>query len=280
MQKYFHLLRTKHYIKNVLIFLPMFFGGLIFDKSRLINALLGFITFSSTSSVVYIINDYRDIEKDRKHPKKKNRPLASGAISKKAAILIALLCLCISITNSIILNNYLAAFCVFLYFTINILYSMGLKNKPIVDVVILATGFVIRVIYGGLITSIPISKWLYLVIITGSLYMGLGKRRNELRAHTETREVLKYYNEAFLDKNMYVCVTLVNIFYALWTIELPNPQMIWTFPVFLILLMCYSLNVEGDSDGDPVEVITHDKYLLGIVMAYAICIFLLLYIFK
>ena len=156
---------------------------------------------------------------------------------------------------------------------------MGLKNKPIIDVVILASGFVIRVLFGGLITGVEISKWLYLVIVTGSLYMGLGKRRNELRAQTDTREVLKYYNENFLDKNMYVCVALVNVFYALWSIEMPNPRMIWTVPFFIVLLMCYSLDVEGDSDGDPVEVIIHDKALIGIIITYVMCIFVLLYVF-
>lgn len=279
MKKYLSLLRIKHYVKNVLVFLPMFFGGLIFEKSRILNACLGFIAFSFLSSVVYIINDYKDIEKDRKHPTKKNRPLASGAISKKSAVLCALVLLVVIATCSFCIDDHVAFACLLGYLFLNILYSMGLKNKPIIDVVILASGFVIRVFYGGLITDVEISKWLYLVVVTGSLYMGLGKRRNELRGQTDTREVLKYYNESFLDKNMYVCVTLVNVFYALWSIEMPDSRMIWTVPFFIVLLMCYSLDVEGDSDGDPVEVIVRNKALIGVVVAYAVCIFLLLYVF-
>lgn len=155
------------------------------------------------------------------------------------------------------------------YFLLNVAYSMGLKNKPIIDIVILAAGFVIRVFYGGVVTGVEISKWLYLVVTVGSLYMGLGKRRNELKKQTETREVLKYYNVAFLDKNMYVCMALANVFYALWTFEMPNPRTSWTIPVFIILLMCYSLDIEGESDGDPVEVILHDKILIAIVLVYA-----------
>lgn len=278
MKDYLSLLRVKHYIKNVLVFLPMFFGGVIFERSRVINACLGFIAFSFLSSVVYIINDYKDIEKDRKHPTKKNRPLASGAISKRSAVLCVVVLLLIIAACSFYIGNYVALACLLGYLFLNILYSMGLKNKPIIDVVILASGFVIRVFYGGLITDVEISKWLYLVVVTGSLYMGLGKRRNELRAQTDTREVLKYYNESFLDKNMYVCVTLVNVFYALWSIEMPDPRMIWTVPFFIVLLMCYSLDVEGDSDGDPVEVIVRNKALIGIVIAYAVCVFLLLYV--
>ena len=278
MKNFFSLLRIKHYIKNVLVFLPMFFGGVIFEKNRFINACLGFLAFSFLSSIVYIINDYRDIEKDRKHPTKKNRPLASGVISKKKAIICAILLFVGIMACNLYIGNIIAAVCLILYFLLNVLYSLGLKNKPIIDVAILASGFVIRVLYGGIITGVAISKWLYVVIGTGSLYMGLGKRRNELRAQTDTREVLKYYNENFLDKNMYVCVALVNVFYALWSIEMPNSWMIWTVPLFIVLLMRYSLDVEGDSDGDPVEVIVHDKALIGIIIAYAICIFLFLYI--
>ena len=278
MKTYLKLLRVKHYVKNTLVFLPMFFGGVIFEKSRIINACLGFIVFSFLSSVVYIINDYRDIEKDRNHPTKKNRPLASGAVSKKNAIVCAIILLTAIIACSFYIGNHMASVCLIVYLLLNVLYSLGLKNKPIIDVVILAAGFVIRVIYGGLITDVAISKWLYLVIVTGSLYMGLGKRRNELRTQTDSREVLKFYSESFLDKNMYVCVALVNVFYALWSIEIPDSRMIWTFPFFLVLLMRYSLDVEGNTDGDPVEVIIHDKALIGIIIAYAICVFLLLYV--
>lgn len=149
--------------------------------------------------------------------------------------------------------------------------------KPIIDIVILAAGFVIRIFYGGMITGVSISKWLYLVITSGSLYMGLGKRRNEMKKQTDTRDVLKYYNVDFLDKNMYVCVALTIVFYALWTYEMPNAQISWTIPIFIILLMSYSLDVEGDSDGDPVEVILHDKILMGILILYALFIFGLLY---
>ena len=178
------------------------------------------------------------------------------------------------------MKKYIKLFllCLGAYFVLNLFYSMGLKSKPIVDVVILAAGFVIRVVFGGVITGVDISKWLYLVVVTGSLYMGLGKRRNELRMNTASREVLKYYNESFLDKNMYVCVALVNMFYALWSIEMPDPRMIWTVPFFIVLMMCYSMRIEGNSDGDPVEVIWRDKLLIGIILAYAMCIFLLLYV--
>ena len=278
MKTYLNLLRVKHYIKNLLIFIPMFFGGSIFDKDKLIDGILGCIAFCMISSSVYILNDLRDIEKDRKHPVKRNRPLASGKVSSQQGIVAMLGCLCIAFIISLFLKNICAMALLILYYILNIAYSMGLKNKPIFDIVILASGFVLRIIYGGVITNITISKWLYLVVMVGSLYMGLGKRRNELKKQTETREVLKYYNVNFLDKNMYVCVALTNVFYALWTFEMTNSGISWTIPLFIILLMCYSLDVEGDSDGDPVEVILKDKILIGLILVYVVCIFVLLYL--
>lgn len=275
---YVKLLRVKHYIKNLLIFIPMFFGGVIFEKERLIKASLGFVCFSLISSAIYILNDYRDIEKDRKHPTKKNRPLASGRVKPKNAIIIMVMLVAIAMVISIKLKTIEGACCLLLYFVLNVAYSLGLKNKPIIDVVILASGFVMRVMYGGYITGVEISQWLYLVVTTGSLYMGLGKRRNELKAQTDTREVLKYYNESFLDKNMYVCLALANVFYALWTIDMKSPYIRWTVPVFIVMLMRYSLDTEGDSEGDPVEVILKDKVLISIILVYAVCIFTLLYI--
>lgn len=278
MRKYINLLRIKHYIKNLLIFVPLFFGDMIFNKPKMRMGILGLICFCLISSAVYILNDLKDLNKDKLHPTKRNRPLASGQIKPTTAIIIMLLCIMMSCIVSIYLRNWMAFLLLILYFCLNVIYSMGLKNIPIVDIVILASGFVIRIFYGGIITNITISKWLYLVITVGSLYMGLGKRRNELKKQTKTRDVLKYYNVNFLDKNMYVCVALSIVFYSLWTLEMPNPQISWTIPIFIILLMCYSLDVEGDSDGDPVEVILHDKILIGLLVLYALFIFILLYL--
>lgn len=277
---YIKLLRMKHYIKNLLIFFPAFFGKAILVPEKMFKASLGFVCFCFISSAVYILNDYRDIEKDKNHPTKKNRPLASGKVKPHIALIIMTLCLLVAGLISIWLNSWEGLCCLSIYFGLNMAYSMGLKNKPIIDIVILASGFVIRVFYGGFITDIAISKWLYLVITTGSLYMGLGKRRNEIKINSDTRDVLKYYSVAFLDKNMYVCVALANVFYALWTLEMPSKRISWTIPTFIVILMWYSLDVEGNSDGDPIEVILHDKMLIGIIAIYAICIFLLLYIWE
>ena len=173
MRIYIKLLRVKHYIKNLLIFVPMFFGGMIFDRNKIRGGMLGLISFCLISSTVYILNDLRDIDKDRKHPTKKYRPLASGQIKTGTAIFIMILCIIGACIISLYLGNISAFVLLGIYFGLNIAYSMGLKNKPIVDIVILASGFVIRIFYGGIVTNVFISKWLYLVVTVGSLYMAL-----------------------------------------------------------------------------------------------------------
>ena len=127
MKDYLKLLRVKHYVKNILVFLPIFFGGVIFEKNRFLNACFGFIAFSSVSSVIYILNDYKDIEKDRKHPRKKERPLASESISKKSALIMAGVCICIAVSCSIIIGDYSAFFLLLAYFSLNVFYSVSVK---------------------------------------------------------------------------------------------------------------------------------------------------------
>ena len=167
--------------------------------TNIINTIVAFITFSLTSSIVYIINDLKDVEKDRNHPIKKKRPIASGEVSKKEAIVIASILL-ILIIALLAFTNLLFNWGILilgLYLLLNILYSFGLKDIPLVDITILASGFVLRVLYGGLLLDIEISNWLFLTVLSGSFYMDLGKRRNELIKLNgkETRKVLKFYTK-------------------------------------------------------------------------------------
>lgn len=197
-------------------------------------------------------------------------------------------CLAASCILVALLIDYFAAaspasfICLISYLIINIFYSNGLKNIPILDVVILTSGFVIRLIYGGVISRIEISGWLYLTLISASFYMGLGKRRNEMKMSgegNETRTVMKYYNYAFLDKNMYMCLGMAEVFYALWAIDQKQDIMMWTIPMVIVMGMKYSLSVEGDSDGDPVELITHDKILWVLAVLYALMVLVAIYLY-
>ena len=169
-QYYLQLLRVRYWINNILIFVPLFFNGDFFGFPLIVNAVLGFICFSLLSSIVYILNDIRDIEKDRFHSVKYQRPLASGKISVSCAITILTILSLLLITLLVILKilgnlpNLLSIGLLLLYLVLNIGYSWGLKNIPIVDVTILASGYVIRVLFGAVIIGVNVSIWLYLVI--------------------------------------------------------------------------------------------------------------------
>lgn len=276
--KYVKLLRVKHYIKNILVFIPLFFGQEILARGKFVSALLGAVAFCFISSAVYIINDLQDADKDRLHPMKRERPIACGTVSRENALVVFFLCFVSAIIFTVLTGKPFALLYVMGYFGINMLYSYGLKNKPLIDIFILASGFVIRIFYGGFLTGTTISTWLYLVIMAGALCMGIGKRREEKKRIESTREVLKYYSYSFLDKQMYVCITLSDVFYALWAMEASGGRLKWTIPLFFAILMRYSFDVESSCDGDPVEVITSDKVLVCMLAVYGLYLFFLLYL--
>jgi 4-hydroxybenzoate polyprenyltransferase len=234
----------------------------------------------------------RDIEKDRLHTVKCRRPLASGEIPVSRAIISLVILsalLFFFLTVLWILGNrlyYLKSIgLLLLYMLSNISYSWGLKNVPIVDVTILASGYVIRVLFGALIIGVDVSVWLYLVITMGAYYLGLGKRRNEIADDEEgKRDVMRFYSHDFLDKNMYVCQALCVVFYALWSIDpvtiekFHTSAFIFTIPLIFIIFLKYSLNIETDIEGDPVSVLLNDKILLLLCVIYVICVFFIVYL--
>lgn len=283
--EYFKLMRVKHYIKNILIFLPLIFSGKLFDKDLLFEEVISFLAFCLIASIVYIINDIVDLEKDKLHETKKNRPLARGSVSIKEAIFLIILLLALIVVIMLYIDNIYASLLLMLYLIINVAYSFVFKNIPIIDVAILTSGFIIRVVYGGVCAGVNVSSWLCLTVMSMAFYLSLGKRRNEIikmKNKKNTREVLKYYTREYLDKFMYLCLTLTIVFYSLWTTTNTNSKynsfLIWTVPLVILICMKYSLIIEGDSDGDPVEVILKDKIMLSLIAGYG-CIIMALFYF-
>ena len=181
MKPYIKLMRVHHYIKNFLVFAALACSGQFFHPEKLLAGVLGFAAFCMVSSVVYIINDIRDVEKDRAHPTKCKRPIAAGTVSvRNACILAVVLVIGAAVCNCLVFRWESTALLA-LYLVLNLAYSFGLKNVPIVDITILVAGFLIRILYGALATDIVISNWLYLTVIAISFFFALGKRRNELK---------------------------------------------------------------------------------------------------
>ncbi len=286
MKEYIKLMRPHHYLKNFLILLPLIFSGSLFNISKLTSTIFAVISFCFAASAIYVINDIMDKDKDKLHEKKKNRPIASGKISVKNAIIFFIFLIILSYIFNVLGTKKIfdvSYTLVLIYIFINILYSLGLKNIPLIDIGILVSGFLIRILYGAFIISVEVSNWLYLTILAISFYMGLGKRRNELSKSKETRKVLKFYNKDFLDKNMYMCLSIAIVFYSLWcadsiNIAKTNNYLVLTIPIVILLCMKYSMDVESDNFGDPVDVILGDKMLLILSFIYAIFIMLIIYL--
>lgn len=285
MNPYIKLTRPHHAVKNVLVFAALACSGQFFDPQKLIPGLLGFLAFCMTSSVVYIINDIRDREKDRLHPTKCQRPIASGAVSvRNGCILAGVLAVAAVVCNGLCFHP-LASGLLAIYFLLNLGYSFGLKDVPIVDITILVSGFLLRILYGALVTQIVVSNWLYLTVLFLAFYFALGKRRNELRNQKggKTRKVLEAYPIAFLDKGMTMSITLAIAFYALWsmddtTVAAHGPNLVLTIPIVVLIILKYSLTIEGSSDGDPMEVLVHDKVLMALCLVYFAAMFAVLYL--
>jgi 4-hydroxybenzoate polyprenyltransferase len=287
MRGYWKLARPHHWVKNVLVLLPLMCSGQLLLWEKLSRGLWAFLAFSLLASTIYCINDVRDRDKDRQNPEKAGRPVAAGVLSPKQALgfggvlfLLAAVCGFFAAGRDGISWLWLGC-----YFVLNLGYSLGLKNYPLVDIAILAAGFLLRLLYGGAVTDIELSKWLCLTVIAMSFYLGLGKRRGErLGGQAQSRAVLKYYSEGFLDKNMYLCVALGVMFYALWTVDdltvrrVGGEALVWTVPLVILICMRYSLDLETHAHGDPVEVLLHDKLLLLLALLLGLAIFAVMYL--
>ena len=260
----------------MLIFIPMFFSKQI-NLDNILTTLIGFFAFSFVASFIYIINDIRDVEKDKLHETKKNRPIASGKISIKNASIFSVIIIGLAIILSIFASkNYLSLILIVTYLLINMYYSFGGKNIAIVDVILLAAGFVLRVYYGASLINVKVSDWLFLTVLNASLFLGFGKRKKELLNNKNSRGVLKFYNENFINQFMYLCLGLTIVFYSLWAIE--YDYMVITIPVLMTIFMQYSLLLETNTDGDPITLFYKSPLLIVSALVYSILIFVLMVI--
>lgn len=283
--KYAKLIRVNHWMKNILIFFPIIFSGNLLVKEKLLRVIYGFILFCLASSIIYIINDLRDLKQDRVNHNKSNRPLASGRISPKQAKIITLMLFFCFASLTFFWGRgwiYLTT-----YLVINILYSFGLKNIPIFDVVILVAGYIIRLLYGGYLAETGVSDWMLLTVMMASFFLGFGKRKGEFMEYKENgRKSLKGYNKTFLDNSINMFLTLTIVFYSLTCLDKKSGvaqlgvNMLWTVPVVIVICLRYSVQMESDHNcsGDPVEIVTHDKLLMLLLIFYAFAVIVLLYL--
>lgn len=280
-------MRPKQWVKNVFIFGALVFDGKLLQPLPLVVTVLGFGLLCLISSAVYVINDLADVEKDRLHPQKRNRPLASGRLSTRAGLVTAIALPVVVLPLSFWLNVRFGLI-VTAYLLLQIAYSFALKNLVIVDVLAIAAGFVLRVGAGvSLIEVERFSPWLYVCTTLLALFLGLGKRRQELvlmgDKGNNTRAILDHYNLAFLDQMIGVVTASTVMAYSLYTFSaagLPqNHLMMLTIPfvIYGIFRWLYIIHVQGNG-GAPDEVVLQDRPLQVSLVLWGITVLLILYV--
>lgn len=279
-------LRPKQWTKNGFIFAALIFDIKLFQTEPLIRTLYGFILLCLLSGTVYIINDLVDVEKDRQHPTKKNRPIASGRVpygtALAVAIILSVMCLSLGFWLDTMFGVIAAG-----YWLLQIAYSLLLKNIVIVDVLTVAGGFVLRVAAGVvLVQAERFSPWLYVFTVLLALFLVLGKRRQELallKDHAvNTRAILNEYNLAFLDEMMAIVTAGTVMTYSFYTFSAPNlPSnhlMMLTIPfvLFGIFRYLYVIHVQGNG-GAPDEVLLFDRPLQVSIALFTLTVIAILY---
>jgi 4-hydroxybenzoate polyprenyltransferase len=271
-------MRPHQYIKNLFIFLPLFFALKITDTELLLNAIIAFISFSLTASAIYTLNDYHDIEEDKQHPKKSNRPLASGAISKLQAIIIMGVLSIVGIALMYSLSVQAMALLVG-YVLMNIAYSFYLKHIPIVDVMIIAIGFVLRLFIGSAVTGVHLSMWIVIMTFLLALFMALAKRRDDVLIFLSTgkkmRKVIDGYNLQFLDTAMAIMAAVVIVSYIIYTtstevVEKFHTEYLYLTGLFVILgIMRYlKLAFVNLDSGSPTKIVVKDLFMKLIILSW------------
>ncbi len=280
-------LRPKQWTKNSFIFAALVFDLKLFQAEPLTKTIIGFVLFCLVSGIVYLINDLVDIERDRQHPTKKNRPIPSGQVPFRVAIIAAILLLAICLPISFWLNIDFGLV-VTGYLFLQIAYSFILKNIVIVDILTIAAGFVLRVAAGvTLVEAERFSPWLYVSMVLLALFLGLGKRRTEL-AHLKnhavnTRSILNEYNLPFLDEMMAVVTASTVMTYAFYTFSAPNlpdnHTMMLTIPfvLYAIFRYLYIIHIQKNN-GAPDEILLSDRPLQISIVLFGLAIITILYI--
>lgn len=273
-------MRPRQWVKNVLVLAAPLAAGRLLEIDVLRGAALAFVAFCLVSACVYLINDVRDVEEDRLHPKKRFRPIAAGEISPTAALVLAAITgaggFAVAFTTSTGLGITLAV-----YLVLQVVYSVFLKNLPVVDLAMVSSGFLLRAIAGGVATDIPLSQWFLLVASFGSLFMVAGKRYSELKAlgaEAGTRKSLQRYTQSYLRFVWMLAAAMVLISYSLWAFEnagdpaLGVPWTALSIAPFGLGLLQYALEVDAGKAGEPEDVVVHDHVLQGIGLVWLVLI--------
>ena len=288
------ILRPHQWVKNGFIFLPLFFNGQLLNLPREYNALIAFFAFSLAASSVYCFNDIYDVEADRLHPVKQKRPIASGAITISTAYLLMAICLILSGLVLTMLESkvrYELFGLIGFYYLLNIAYGIVLKRLPIVDVIIVAIGFVLRILAGGLATVTPISEWIVIMTFLLALFLAFAKRRDDVVIFQNTgvnlRKNTANYNLDFVNQVLTIIATITIVAYIMYTISPEvttrfNCKYVYVTAVFVLIgiIRYLQITLVNLQSGDPTKIFLKDRFIQICILGWLIVFLVIIYLIK
>jgi 4-hydroxybenzoate polyprenyltransferase len=279
---YLKLLRPKQWIKNLLVFVPIFFAQDFFGKDKIWQASLSFIVFCFTASTVYIMNDIFDRKIDQNHPKKQHRPIASGKVTVKVAVMMVIASFLLSVILSYVFIPLITPI-LLVYLFLNLVYSWRIKHVVIFDVLFISIFYLLRILAGGLATNTPISSWLILCVFFASLLVIIGKRIGE-QSQLHKREVLQYYSSDFLKQLLSISSSLVVVSYGLYSIlgfHLGDHPNLVVYSIFFVVLgvFRYLYLIYSSAEVEfPEKLIFSDKVVFGSFVGWILYMFFVIYL--
>lgn len=293
MKNLIRLIRPHQWIKNLVVLLPVFFGGALLQPEAVYAALVTALSFSFAASSIYCLNDIVDVEDDRRHPVKCHRPMASGAITVVQGYLLMALMFSLSMVSTLLLSSHQTetASVILFYWLLNIAYCLRLKRYAIIDVCIVAFGFVLRILAGGYATDIRLSRWIVLMTFLLMLFLSFAKRRDDVVRMNKTghapRQNTIRYNLTFINQSITITASVTLVCYIMYTV---SPETIQNFhtdylyltSVFVLvgLLRYIQISVVDKKSGDPTKVMLHDRFMQCTVLAFGLAFLFIIYVLK
>lgn len=284
------IIRPQQWVKNIFVFIPMFFGGSLLDTTDIISSIVTFIAFSLTASSVYCFNDIIDAAADRRHPVKCHRPIASGAVSRAQGYMLMATTLAVGMAATQLLPQCRmeVAAVIGCYYVINLAYCTWLKHHAIIDVCTIAFGFVLRIIAGGVATEIVLSQWIVLMTFLLTLFLSLAKRRDDVLRMEATGEAPRKntvrYNLTFINQAITIAAAVTIVCYIMYTV---SPDVVSTYrtnhlyltSIFVIigLLRYLQIAMVDQKSGDPTKVVLHDHVTQLIIVFWGLSFLILIY---
>ena len=287
------LLRPAQWVKNVFVFLPLFFSGRMMDVEAVLASLVAFGSFCLAASAIYCLNDIVDVDADRQHPEKCHRPIASGQVSVGSAYLLTIvlavgaMLLCLLIAEPC--RRYGMMGIVAFYILMNVAYSLGLKQVAIVDVFIVSLGFVLRVVVGGVATGIPLSHWIVLMTFLLSLFLAFAKRRDDVVIYESTGERVRksvyQYNLHFINQVIGLIASITMVAYIMYTVspevtERLGTDYLYVTSVFVLagIIRYLQLAIVDQRSGNPTRVLLKDRFVQGCIIGWVVSFILIIYV--